>query len=187
MAARDKKRSAESDLEEMRTAALDGLALAAKSIVELGSLFRAIERIVPDDDVAISGLAQLGSRLVDRWEISMTSELDSLTEKLADIGSKSQLRLRIQERQSPGDALERRIREWLEHTQDEFVTAGDILQHVLDSEHRPNQKIFQSRVSVIMGALGWRKDRKTVGGKRVHGYLRPQAPQTKTNDDGMRS
>lgn len=78
-----------------------------------------------------------------------------------------------QDRRLASDAWETKISHYLRFTAADFVTAADILEGALNIETQHMQRAHQNRISPIMRALGWRKDRRFINGDRVHGYVRP--------------
>lgn len=78
-----------------------------------------------------------------------------------------------QDRRLASDAWETKIAQWLKFSGKDFVTAAEILEGACEIETKHMQRAHQNRVSPIMRALGWRKDRRLVSGERVHGYVRP--------------
>lgn len=73
------------------------------------------------------------------------------------------------------DAWEPLIADWLKVQVGNWFTAADILIGALTMDSKSIQRVHQNRLSPIMKALGWKKNRKRLPGDKhqTHGYERP--------------
>lgn len=80
-----------------------------------------------------------------------------------------------QEARYAGDAWEDAIREWLTVSTglSDFHTTVEVMRGALKMDYVQMKPPEQTRVGVVMSRLGWKRVRRTVGGQRQWGYMRP--------------
>lgn len=87
-----------------------------------------------------------------------------------------QLFEREQDTRLQRDPWEDKLREFLHSNTMPYYTSKELLTQAMEKPVGTQTRADMNRVAPIMKAIGWHKERKTLGGDRHWVYVRPEKP-----------